>query len=75
MDDLAKQRLKKHVNDIKNSKFVQNLKIQMEENPVMVGVVLAGVLVAGAKLISAWGQAKGSSAYARQVDYRIRKAR
>lgn len=75
MDDLSKQRLKKRVDYIKNSKFVQNLKTQMEENPVIVIVAVAGVLAAGAKLISAWGQAKGSSAYARQVDYRIHKGR
>lgn len=75
MDDLTKQRLKRRVNDIKNSKFVQNLKVQMEENPVVVIVAVAGVLAAGAKLINAWGHAKGSSAYARQVDYRIGRSR
>jgi hypothetical protein len=64
---------KKIINDIKNSPFVQNLKRQMEENPVIVIVAVTGLLAAGAKLINAWGHTQGSRAYARQVDYRISK--
>lgn len=75
MDDLTKQRIKKRINDIKNSTFVQNLKKQIEDNPVIVLVAVAGILTAGAKLVGAWGHAKGSRAYAKQVDYRIGKSR
>lgn len=75
MDDLAKRRFKKSLNDIKNSPFVRNLKTQIEENPIIVLVAVAGILTAGAKLVGAWGHAKGSRAYAKQVDYRIGKSR
>lgn len=74
-DDLKKQRLQRRINDIKNSKFVQGIKRQVEENPIVVVVAVAGVLTAGAKLIDAWGHAKGSRAYAKQVEYRISKNR
>lgn len=74
-DDLAKQRRQKLLNDIKNSKLVKNLKYQFEENPLGVLVAVAGILAAGAKLIDAWGHSKGSRAYAKQVNYRIKKSR
>ena len=75
MDDLTKLRRQKLLDNIKRNKFVQNLKAQLEENPVVVIVAVTGLLVAGARLINAWGHTKGSRAYARQVDYRINKLR
>lgn len=56
-------------------KFLANLKRQAEENPVLALGVAAAVITAVSKLIDANGRAKGSRAYARQVDYRVRNRR
>ena len=44
---------------------------KFEENPVLFMTAAAGVLIAVSKVIEAHGNAKGSKAYAKQVDYRI----
>jgi hypothetical protein len=74
-DDLKKSRRKKALSRIANNEFVQNLKRTAEENPVVVILAVAAVVTASAKLIKAHGAAKGSRAYAKQVDYRIKRGR
>jgi hypothetical protein len=49
------------------------LKRKFEEDPITVIVVASGAVLALAKLIDALSAAEGRRAYARQVDYRIRK--
>lgn len=66
-------RLKLTFGKINRSKFVQNLKKQAEENPVLVIMAVASVIGVTAKLISVVGHARGSRAYAKQVNYRINK--
>lgn len=56
-------------------KFLDKLKLQAEENPLLALVVGAGFLTAAGKFIDAAGHAAGSRAYARGVDHRIRKDR
>lgn len=74
-DDLKAKRRQKVMEKFTKNEFVLNLKRSAEENPVVVILAVAAVITAGAKLISAHGQAKGSRAYAKQVDYRIRRGR
>lgn len=74
-DDLKKKRYQQKLSRITNSEFVKNLKRSAEENPVVVILAVAAVLTATSKLIKAHGAAKGSRAYAKQVEYRIRKGR
>lgn len=52
---------------ITNSRFVQKLKQQAEENPVVVLMAVAAVITATAKLVDAVGHNAGSLAYAKQV--------
>lgn len=53
-------------------KFMTNLKRSAEENPlVAIGVAIAAVTVT-AKLIEAIGNATGSAAYAKQVNFRVK---
>lgn len=59
--------------NIKNSKFTQNLKRQAEENPIIVMAAAAALITAVAKLIDASGHAAGSRAYARQVNAKLKK--
>lgn len=56
-------------------KFLENLKAQAEENPVMALAVAAGCMTAASKLINAYGQSKGSRAYAKDVERRIRASK
>lgn len=58
---------------IKNSRFVQKLKEQAEENPVVVLMATAAVITATAKLVDAVGHNAGSRAYAKQVSARLKK--
>jgi type II secretory pathway component PulL len=58
---------------IKNSRFVQNLKRQAEENPVVVLMAAAAVITASAKLVDAIGHNAGSRAYAKQVAAKLKK--
>lgn len=71
----GQNRLNRTAFKVKHSRFVQNLKRQIDENPVVVIVAVAAVIGATAKLINAMGHAKGSRAYAKQVDYRINKSK
>lgn len=71
----TKFQTQKFIDSVKTNKFLQNLKQTAEENPVVVLVAVAAIMTAGAKLIKAYGESKGSRAYAKQVEYRIRKGR
>lgn len=73
--ELNKTKTQKFIDNVKANKFLNNLKQTAEENPVVVLVAVAAVMTAGAKLIKAYGESKGSLAYAKQVDYRIKKGR
>lgn len=48
------------------------LKRHFEENPVAFMAAAGGLLIGLSKLIEAVGNTRGSNAYARQVNYRIR---
>ena len=72
-DDLKKKRREKMIQKVTRNKFLLNLKQAAEDNPVVVLAVAASVLAASAQLIRAHGQAQGSRAYAKQVNYRINK--
>jgi len=54
-------------------KFLDNLKRQAEENPVLALGVAAGVLTALAKLIDSGADARNSRAWAKEVQRRARK--
>lgn len=73
--ELNKSWTQKFIDGVKRNKFLNNLKQAAEENPVVVLVAVAAVITASAKLIKAHGESKGSRAYAKQVEYRIRKGR
>lgn len=64
-----------NLNKIKNSKFVQNLKRTAEENPIIVLAAAAALITATAKLVDAVGHAKGSSAYAKQINAKLKKGK
>jgi hypothetical protein len=55
--------------------FLVNLKRQAEENPIVALGVGAATLTALGKLIDALGHARGSNAYAKDVNRRIKKSR
>lgn len=57
------------------NKFLENLKREAEENPVLAMVVSTALLTAVSKLIKAHGEAAGSRAYARQVNWKIKNAK
>lgn len=56
-------------------RFVENLKRQAEENPIMTLGIGAAVLTAVGKFIDAAGHARGSNAYAKDVNRRIKKSK
>jgi hypothetical protein len=56
-------------------KFLNNLKRQAEENPIVAIAVATAAVTALSKFVDAAGHAAGSKAYARQVDHRIAKQR
>jgi hypothetical protein len=58
---------------VQRSKFIQGLRVQIEENPLAAVVAVGAILVGVAKVINALGHAKGSRAYAKQVNYRINR--
>lgn len=60
------------MNNIKNSKFVANLKRQAEENPVLTLMAAATVITAVAKLVDAHGHNAGSRAYAKQINRKFK---
>lgn len=49
------------------------LKKEWNENPLKVVAITALTANAAARLLNAWSASKGRRAYARQVNYRIRK--
>jgi hypothetical protein len=49
------------------------LKREWNENPIKVVAVVAFASNAAARLMNAWSAAKGRRAYAKQVNYRIKK--
>ena len=55
-------------------KFIENLKRQAEENPIAALAVGAAVVTAMGKFIEQAGHARGSHAYAKDVDRRIKKS-
>lgn len=56
------------------NKFVNNLKRNIEENPIIAIAVAAAVITATAKLIDAAGHNAGSRAYAKQVNAKIKNS-
>lgn len=55
-------------------RFFENLKRQAEENPIVSLGVGAAILTAVGKFIDAAGHARGSHAYAKDVNRRIKKS-
>jgi hypothetical protein len=56
-------------------KFVENLKQNAQENPMLTLAAAAAVITATAKLIDAVGHAQGSRAYAKDVNRRVKNHR
>ena len=56
-------------------RFIENLRRQAEENPIMTLGIGAAVLTAVGKFIDAAGHARGSHAYAKDVNRRIKKSK
>ena len=56
-------------------KFLNNLKREAEENPILALGVGAALITALSKFVDARGHAKGSQAYARDVERRIQKSK
>jgi hypothetical protein len=56
------------------NEFLENLKREASENPTVALAVAAGLLTAASKFIDAAGRHKGSAAFAKDVDRRIREA-
>jgi hypothetical protein len=56
------------------NEFLENLKREASANPTVTLAVCAGLLTAASKLITAHGNAKGSIAYAKDVERRIKAA-
>lgn len=61
------------MDNIMNSKFAKNLKRQAEENPVVVIMATAALITAVSKLIDAHGHHRGSTAFAKQVNAKLKK--
>lgn len=57
------------------NEFLENLKTQAEKNPIVAMGVAAALITAISKFIDAQGHAKGSRAYAKDVERRIRKSK
>jgi hypothetical protein len=57
------------------NEFLENLKREASANPVVAIAVCAGLLTAAGKFIEAAGHAKGSAAFARDVDRRIKASK
>jgi hypothetical protein len=55
--------------------FVESLKRQAEENPILALGVGAAILTAIGKFIDAAGHARGSHAYAKDVNRRIKNSK
>lgn len=59
--------------DTKN--FIDNLTRQAEENPIMALGVAAALITSISKLVDASGHRKGSLAYAKQVEEKLKAAK
>jgi hypothetical protein len=57
------------------NQFLNNLKREAQNNPLMALAIGTGLLTAAGRFIDSAGHAVGSRAYAKQVDYRIKKAK
>jgi hypothetical protein len=57
------------------NEFLENLKREAAANPILALGVTAALLTAAGKFIEAAGHAKGSAAFARDVDRRIRASK
>lgn len=57
------------------NEFLENLKKQAEDNPVMALAVAAGLLTAAGKFVDSAGRYKGSAAFAKDVARRDRLSR
>jgi len=57
------------------NEFLTNLRREAEANPTMTLAVLAGLLTAAGRFIDAAGHHKGSTAYAKDVERRIRASK
>lgn len=55
-------------------KYLENLKLAAEENPIAALAIAGLVVTAVAKFIDSAGRYRGSAAYARDVDRRIRNS-
>lgn len=58
-----------------SSRFIDNLKRQAEDNPIAALAVGAAALSAVGKFIEQAGHARGSHAYAKDVERRIKKSK
>lgn len=56
------------------NEFLENLKRQAEENPVLALGVAAGLITAISKLTDSTANAKNSKAWAKEVDRRIKQS-
>jgi hypothetical protein len=56
-------------------RFWEKLKLQAEENPIVALGIGAAILTAVGKFIDAAGHYRGSNAYARDVNRRIKKTK
>lgn len=54
--------------------FLENLRRQAEENPVIALGVAAGLITSISKLIDSTANAKNSRAWKKEVDRRVKKA-
>lgn len=57
------------------NEFLENLKREAAANPTMTLAILGGLFAGAAKLIDAAGHHKGSTAYAKDVERRIKAAK
>ena len=54
-------------------RYWENLKRQAEENPILALGICAAILTAVGKFIDAAGHARGSHAYSRDVNRRVKR--
>jgi len=57
------------------NEFLENLKRQAEENPVLAMGVAAGLITAISRLTDSHVNAKNSKAWAKEVDRRVKKTK
>lgn len=57
------------------NQFAKNLKNAAIENPLVTIVVVAAAVTAASRLINAAGHARGSNAYAKQVNAKLKNSK